>query len=120
MTSWTCFAPVTAEAPPTEEVDRYVSDLADPDGFEANEEMTASFDEPLGDRDRDEQAQLDAMALWGVDARGDLEGDAADAARDRNATVAQKKGFWSSALYRFITNRKTENDFLLDHEKNFQ
>ena len=79
--------------------------------------MIASFDEPLGEQDRDEQAQLDAMALWGVDARGGVERDAADAARNRNATVAQKKDFWSSALYRFITNRKTENDFLLDYEK---
>ena len=70
------------------------------------------FEEPLDQTD-DEQHEL-AMDSWGRDVKTDEV--IPPAHQTAKATEQKQKRLWSGTLYRFLTNRKTETDFLIDDE----
>lgn len=95
-----CFAPATEEERPEEaDIAQEAADRPDAQG--------SLFDEPVYE---DEDEQDNETLPWGADAP-----DARHEVTPGDGTRAPESNrFWSSALYRFLTNRKVDADFLRD------
>ncbi len=129
--------PETEEDLPKEEADTQGNDVASNEPFaEQHSSDEDLFAEPYEDEDMDKQQDIflfdepytpsnerDRIVSDDEDSPNTgndmLPDDAVAGVRDNRGDRVEsghKPAFWSSALYRFLTNRKIDSDFLVDRE----